>query len=61
MFHQVLQAIMPRLTMECVIDNWGEIADRLASPWRKRRGQIEAIMGKGLASDKKAIHSDKLK
>ncbi len=51
MFRQVQQAIVPCLPMRCAISNWNEIAKGLASPWRRRRKQVDAIMGQhpGLA------------
>jgi hypothetical protein len=45
MFHQVQQAVMPRLPMDQAIGRWHEIANRLSAPWRKRRPQVETIMG----------------
>lgn len=45
MFHQVQQAVIPRLPMDQAIGRWHEIANRLAAPWRKRRPQVETTMG----------------
>jgi hypothetical protein len=44
-FHQLQQAVDPRIPLQSVINDWGEIAAELAEPPRKRHVQIEEMFG----------------
>ena len=43
MLHQVQQTVVPHLPMEHTISHWNRIAEALASPWRQRRPQVDAL------------------
>ena len=44
MFRQVLQAVMPWLSLRETLDQWEQIADDLALPRRKRKRQVELLL-----------------
>jgi hypothetical protein len=49
-FHQLQQAVEPRIPLQAVIDDWGSIADGLAEAPRKRVAQMAAMFGQDQSS-----------
>jgi len=43
-FHQVLQAIIPGLSLQDMLANWQEISEDLAESPRKRKSQREIFL-----------------
>jgi len=44
MFRQVLQTVMPWLSLRETLDQWEQIADDLAVPKRKRKCQVKLLL-----------------
>ncbi len=44
MFRQVLQAVMPWLSLQEVLDEWAQISADLREPLRKRASQEEILL-----------------
>jgi hypothetical protein len=44
MFRQVLQAVMPWLSLQEALDEWAQISADLSEPRRKRASQEETLL-----------------
>jgi ABC-type antimicrobial peptide transport system ATPase subunit len=43
MYHQIQQAIEPKIKISTVLDEWGDIKTQLSESARRRKTQIEAL------------------